>query len=189
MVSDVLCKICLVIHGQYPNPCSTRSTNCEARFSLRCVTNFLMITSCHVIHNHPRSKFIYDRLPSKRRLTDSELAACEPLLVYNTSSADIKEFVANKFGKFLSTKDVGNYRRKVRPPFLSKFIPCYRSSCSDDLESVLRKLRETGRVSVESNSEGYCSHVCFARHQQIALFRRFPDVVNVDATHGTNKLR
>ncbi|GAA50034.1 hypothetical protein CLF_103951 [Clonorchis sinensis] len=52
---------------------------------------------------------------------------------------------------------------------------------------VLAKLRETGRVLVWQSEEGHYSHMCFSRWQQIALFRRFPDVVNVDGTHATNR--
>ncbi|GAA48192.1 hypothetical protein CLF_101296 [Clonorchis sinensis] len=56
------------------------------------------------------------------------------------------------------------------------------------MPSVLAKLRETGRVLVWQSEEGHYSHTCFSRWQQIALFRRFPDVVNVDETHATNRL-
>ena len=31
------------------------------------------------------------------------------------------------------------------------------------------------------------THICFARFQQITWFCKFHDVVNVDATHGTNR--
>ncbi|TGZ69987.1 hypothetical protein CRM22_003423 [Opisthorchis felineus] len=55
------------------------------------------------------------------------------------------------------------------------------------MPSVLAKLRETGRVLVWQSEEGHYSHICFSRWQQIALFRRFPDVVNVDGTHATNR--
>ncbi|GAA47765.1 hypothetical protein CLF_100776 [Clonorchis sinensis] len=58
---------------------------------------------------------------------------------------------------------------------------------ADDMPSVLANLRETGRVLVWQSEEGHYSHIGFPRRQQIASFRRFPDVVNVDVTHTTNR--
>ncbi|GAA51024.1 hypothetical protein CLF_105452 [Clonorchis sinensis] len=58
---------------------------------------------------------------------------------------------------------------------------------ADDMSSVLAKLQETGRVLAWQSEEGPYSHICFSRWQQIALFRRFPDVVNVDGTHASNR--
>ncbi|GAA57778.1 hypothetical protein CLF_113187 [Clonorchis sinensis] len=57
----------------------------------------------------------------------------------------------------------------------------------DDMPSVLEKLRGTGRVLVWQSEEGHYSHICFSRWQEIALFRRFPDVVNVDGKHAKNR--
>ncbi|GAA51670.1 hypothetical protein CLF_106584, partial [Clonorchis sinensis] len=58
-----------------------------------------------------------------------------------------------------------------------------------DMPSVLAKLRKTGHVLVWQLEEGHYSHICFSRWQQIALFRRFPVVVNVDGTHAANHFR
>ncbi|KAG5441018.1 hypothetical protein CSKR_101247 [Clonorchis sinensis] len=44
------------------------------------------------------------------------------------------------------------------------------------MTSVLAKLRETGRVHAWQSEEGHRSHPGFPRWQQIAMFRRFPDV-------------
>ncbi|KAG5441349.1 Intraflagellar transport protein 74 [Clonorchis sinensis] len=44
------------------------------------------------------------------------------------------------------------------------------------MPSVLAKLRETGRVLVWQPEKSLYSRICFPRWQQIALFRRFPDV-------------
>ncbi|GAA53705.1 hypothetical protein CLF_110828 [Clonorchis sinensis] len=57
------------------------------------------------------------------------------------------------------------------------------------MPSVLAKLRETGRLVVWQLEEGHNGHTCFSRRQQIAFFRCFPDVVNVDGTHATNRFR
>ena len=56
-----------------------------------------------------------------------------------------------------------------------------------NIEEVLCQLRESGLVRVLQDSNNVYTHICFARFQQITWFRKFHDVVNVDATHGTNR--
>ncbi|GAA48388.1 hypothetical protein CLF_101544 [Clonorchis sinensis] len=133
---------------------STRTTDCPVRLCLRRQRNHLAVTAYFLEHNHKLSKFLYDRLPVNRRLTEDELSTCRALLKYGTPSCEVRQFVADEF---------------------------------DDMPSVLAKLRETGRVLVWQSEEGHYNHICFSRWQQIALFRRFPDVVNVDGTHATNR--
>ncbi|KER22051.1 hypothetical protein T265_14950, partial [Opisthorchis viverrini] len=155
---------------------NTRRTDCPARFHVRRYHDCLRVTSYYLEHNHPRSKFIFDRLPINWRLTNDELKECSTLLKYGAPSSEIRQYVADHFGKVLTIKDVRNYRVKCRPPLLN------------DMSSIIAKFRECGRVLLVESEGGRYSHLCFSRTQQIALFRRFPDVVNVDATHGTNRL-
>ncbi|GAA57088.1 hypothetical protein CLF_112126, partial [Clonorchis sinensis] len=121
--------------------------------------------SCQVV------KLLYDRLLVDRRLTEDELGTCRALLKCGTPSCEVWQFVA---GKVLNTQDVYCYRRACRLALLN------------DMPSVLEKPRETGRVLVWQSVQGHYSHICFSRWQQIALFQRFPDVVNVNKTHATN---
>ncbi|GAA50036.1 hypothetical protein CLF_103954 [Clonorchis sinensis] len=65
------------------------------------------------------SKFLYYRLPVNRRLTEDELGSCRALLKYGTPSCELRQFVADEFGKILTTQDIYNYRRKCRPALLS----------------------------------------------------------------------
>ncbi|GAA56138.1 hypothetical protein CLF_110075 [Clonorchis sinensis] len=53
---------------------------------------------------------------------------------------------------------------------------------SFEVRQFVAEFCESGPVPVLQSEEGYYSHMCFSRWQQIALFRRFPDVVNVDGT-------
>ncbi|GAA56919.1 hypothetical protein CLF_111829 [Clonorchis sinensis] len=59
------------------------------------------------------SKYLYDRLPVSRRLTEDELGTCRALLKYGTPSCEVRQFVADEFGKILATQDIYNYRREV----------------------------------------------------------------------------
>ena len=56
----------------------------------------------------------------------------------------------------------------------------------ENLVSVIETLLNGGNVKVLCNKAGKITHLCFARHEQQEIFHRYPHVVNVDATHGTN---
>ncbi|GAA50770.1 hypothetical protein CLF_105024 [Clonorchis sinensis] len=81
-----------------------------------------MVTSYYLEHNHRRSKFIFDRLPVNRRLTTEELKECSTLLKCGAPSSEIRQYVADHFGKVLTIQDVYNYRSKCRPPLLSRSV-------------------------------------------------------------------
>ncbi|GAA51446.1 hypothetical protein CLF_106150 [Clonorchis sinensis] len=99
----------------------------------------------------------------------------EALLKYGTPSCEVRQLVADEFGKILTIQDMYNHRRKCRSALLN------------DMPPDLAKLRETGRVLVWQSEKSHYSHICFSRWQQIALFRRVPDVLNVDGTHAANR--
>ncbi|GAA57822.1 hypothetical protein CLF_113241 [Clonorchis sinensis] len=94
----------------------TRCTGCPARLHVRRYNDHLMVTSYYLEHNHPRSKFIFDRLPVNRRLATEELKECSTLLKYGAPSSEIRQYVTDHFGKVLTIQDVYNYRVKCRPP-------------------------------------------------------------------------
>ncbi|KER24938.1 hypothetical protein T265_07502 [Opisthorchis viverrini] len=99
----------------------TRHTDCPARFHVRRYHDCLRVTSYYLEPNHPRSKFIFDRLPINRRLTNDELRECS-VLIYGAPSSEIRQYVTDHFGKVLTIKDVRNYRVKCRPPLLSRSL-------------------------------------------------------------------
>ncbi|KER24415.1 hypothetical protein T265_14431, partial [Opisthorchis viverrini] len=51
---------------------------------------------------------------------------------------------------------------------------------TDNMSPVLAKLREIECVLVCQSEGGHYSHICSSRWQQIALFRRFSDVLRAD---------
>lgn len=57
----------------------------------------------------------------------------------------------------------------------------------EKMSTVLKEMELNGKVRVVMDNNNSYTHICFARSEQIDWFRRFPDVVNVDATHGTNR--
>ncbi|GAA50587.1 hypothetical protein CLF_104765 [Clonorchis sinensis] len=69
----------------------------------------------------PQDKFLYDRLPVNRRLTEDELSTCRALLKYGTPSCEMWQFVADEFGRIFTNQDIYNYRRKCRPVLPSRY--------------------------------------------------------------------
>ena len=59
--------------------------------------------------------------------------------------------------------------------------------CSANIDEALRQLRDDCLVRVLKDKNDVYTHICFVRFQQITWFRNFHHVVNVDATHGTNR--
>ncbi|GAA47856.1 hypothetical protein CLF_100887 [Clonorchis sinensis] len=64
---------------------------------------------------HKLTRFLYDRLPVIRRLTEDELGTRRALPKRGTPLCEVRQLVADEFGKILTTQDVYNYRRKYRP--------------------------------------------------------------------------
>ncbi|KER23545.1 hypothetical protein T265_14622, partial [Opisthorchis viverrini] len=62
------------------------------------------------------NKFLCDRLPLNRRLTEDELGTCKALPKCGTLSCEMRQFVTDEFNKILTTQDLYNYRRdRARP--------------------------------------------------------------------------
>ncbi|GAA57436.1 hypothetical protein CLF_112718 [Clonorchis sinensis] len=96
---------------------STRN-GCPARFHVRRYNDYLMVTPYHLEYKHSRSKFIFDRRPINRRLTNDQLKERSTLLKYGAPSSEIRLYVADHFGNVLSIQDGYNYRVECRQPLL-----------------------------------------------------------------------
>ncbi|GAA48548.1 hypothetical protein CLF_101738 [Clonorchis sinensis] len=50
-----------------------------------------------------------------------EVGEARALLKYGTPSCEVRQFVADEFGKILTTQDIYNYCRKCRPALLTRY--------------------------------------------------------------------
>ncbi|KAG5451111.1 hypothetical protein CSKR_106648 [Clonorchis sinensis] len=82
------------------------STGCPVRFCLQRQRNHLVVTPYIPEHNGKLSKILYDRLPVNRRQTEDTLGTCRTILKYGTPSCEVRQFVADEFGRFLTTQDI-----------------------------------------------------------------------------------
>ncbi|GAA53550.1 hypothetical protein CLF_110478 [Clonorchis sinensis] len=87
----------------------TVTSSYRDRFHVCRYNDHLMVTFYYLKHKHPRSKFIFDRFPVNRRLTNEELKECSALLKYRIPSSEIQQYVAGHFGKMMG----GHYRGKT----------------------------------------------------------------------------
>ncbi|CAH8563571.1 unnamed protein product [Dicrocoelium dendriticum] len=95
---------------------NSHDTRCPARFSITKKDNFLVVSSFEVEHNHPLNRHFFERHPVTRRLTDAELNECSTLFQLNIPSDNIKTYVAEMYGKNITTADISNIRRKLGFP-------------------------------------------------------------------------
>ncbi|KAF8566357.1 hypothetical protein P879_05385 [Paragonimus westermani] len=93
---------------------STQTTGCSARFHVRRRRGALMISSYDMEHNHPISRSLYERHPLNRHLTPEELNETRPLFLCNTSISYLKQYVADTYGKCLTTQDIVNIRSRIK---------------------------------------------------------------------------
>ena len=126
-----------------------------------------------MFHNHECSPAFIASDPSRRRLSASQRVELENLALAGASNSGIREHAFRNFGISLLWYDVRNLRRKA-------------CTFGRDLQTVVKKLQKHGRVLVHPHGGGKLSRISFTRDEQIAIFRKFPEVVGIDATYKTN---
>ncbi|KAF7234247.1 hypothetical protein EG68_12267 [Paragonimus skrjabini miyazakii] len=87
---------------------------CKSRFHVVKRNACLVVSSFDLEHNHPISRLAFESHPMNRRLTVSELIDSRNLFEYNAPTADIKRYVADVYGKLITTTDVQNIRHKLK---------------------------------------------------------------------------
>ncbi|CAH8664494.1 unnamed protein product [Dicrocoelium dendriticum] len=144
----------------------SRGTNCSARVNVARVGRKLKVLSFHLAHNHPCNRFLYERHPLNRRLTEDEFNQSADLFRYNTPTRDVILYIENAFGKRVTSDHVRNLRRRLRSP-------------------VSFNMRQANQTMEQDGGQTKPPLGC-ARNQQVEMSLRSPHVC-VDAAHGTNR--
>ncbi|KER25005.1 hypothetical protein T265_07457 [Opisthorchis viverrini] len=133
----------------FSNKKCTRSTSCPVRFCLRRQGNQLAVTSYFLEHNHKLSKFLYDRLPVSRRLTEDELGTGKALLRYGTPSSEVRQMREYKL-VVLGSGGVGKSAltvQFVQGIFVEKYDPTiedsYRKQVEIDSQQCMLEILDT----------------------------------------------
>ncbi|CAH8485260.1 unnamed protein product, partial [Dicrocoelium dendriticum] len=94
----------------------SRDTDCSALVNVALDGRKLKVLTFQLSHNHPCNRFLFERHPLNRRLTEEECNQAADLFRYNTPTCDIKQYIENAFGKHVTRDDVRNVSRRLRSP-------------------------------------------------------------------------
>ncbi|KAH6939389.1 hypothetical protein HPB50_017749 [Hyalomma asiaticum] len=140
----------------------------------------LEITKIDCNHNHEVSKEIFQLYPENRRLTRDEKEYVLPLLDLNVLPNVVAGKLAEKTGKVVTTMDLHNVRRNP-----------HGQDEAELLVQEIEKCRQQHRAKIipitDENEELQILFIQTPHMQQ--AYKSFPEVVLLDATYRTNKLK
>ncbi|CAH8867808.1 unnamed protein product [Trichobilharzia szidati] len=150
-------------------------TGCQSGFRIRYKEDEFIISSAKTVHNHKCEKSLMIGDPYFRRLSGDEKENIAPVVKTTSEVADVLEYAEENFNKILTSTDVYNLRKDMRPAMPLR-------------SDVMRIIRQSGQVVeyVDSNT-GITSRICFALESQVQLYRKYGEVVCIDSTYNTNK--
>ncbi|VDP96946.1 unnamed protein product [Trichobilharzia regenti] len=104
-----------------------------------------------------------------RHLSGDEKENIAPVVKATSEVGDVLEYAEENFNKILTSTDVCNLRKDVRP-------------------DVIHIIRQSGQVAeyVDSNT-GITNRICFTLYSRVHLYRKYGEVVCIDSTYSINK--
>uniref|UniRef100_A0A0R3T0K4 SWIM-type domain-containing protein n=1 Tax=Rodentolepis nana TaxID=102285 RepID=A0A0R3T0K4_RODNA len=120
-------------------------------------------------HNHPISGASGNLYRSKRRLTFEQQSVVRSLLKKNEHEIAIKQFIQDNFDVCMTTAEVRNLKRKLKPKRHSPYTP----------EFTLKCLENDGFANVISNGIGERYAVSFTTPHLIKTFNLYPEVLQI----------
>ncbi|CAC5411152.1 unnamed protein product [Mytilus coruscus] len=167
-------------NGERPKQSSFRK-GCPAYISVGVSEDgkFLVVKSIEDHHNHEISKGLFEMLPRESRLPEEELREAEKLVSLQVNNKLMRDHLQDKTGKKVILKDISNIISKVNA-----------SKKSDDIESLVSKLKKTGSVvEVFHDFNNQVQGVFYQDEEMQKIFSAYCDIVFVDATYKLNDLR
>ncbi|XP_037512314.2 uncharacterized protein LOC119389173 [Rhipicephalus sanguineus] len=167
--------------GIRPNQ-RTMKKDCPARIVIaaRRSSQELEITSVMLEHNHDTTPEIFNSYPESRRFEDHEKEFVEPLLEMRVPPRLILQKLEETTGKTRIARDLHNLKNKGR-----------KRDEADELIQVIEELQSTQQARiVPITDENQELQILFIQSSYMKkVFASFPEVLLVDATYRTNKLR
>ncbi|XP_065291475.1 uncharacterized protein [Dermacentor albipictus] len=167
--------------GVRPNQ-RTMKKDCPVKLVLaaRRATQQLEITALNLQHNHEVSIEIYKAYPECRRLATEELSFVQPLMELNVPPSMIVQKLKEQSGKTVIAKDLHNLKRATRTEDEASLLVAELKHCQATYGARVLSI-------TDENKELQILFIQTPHMQQ--AFRSFPEVVLLDATYRTNKLR
>ena len=147
------------------------------------LTKKLVVGECNLEHIHRIGPDVLVHYPSNRKLTEEQNAAINEVLSLQPKAKYVKEMIENKFGKFVTLKDVHNLKTRMK----SKSRDGRRDEqlLLEELENILSKdTLSCGGVVI--NEEDTLEVLFYQSGHMKQLFQKFPEILLVDATYNVN---
>ncbi|RLN90505.1 hypothetical protein BBJ28_00014636 [Nothophytophthora sp. Chile5] len=173
---------------------SVRGTGCRAKINAHAKLDirsgqFMIKVSQSCIHNHSVGPRTFANYAENRRCEDPDLLqVVDELQRAGAKKKRILEYLRAKTGKRLLIRDVHNLVRRMKVQRRGD------SSLEQRVEDVLRLFvdcnDDRGNVArVYVDTDNVAQTITIQTAEQRRLFQRFPEVLLIDATHGTNNSR
>ena len=140
-----------------------------------------MVSKMNNEHNHEINEKLFKYLPKQRHLSSEERQDVENMLKVNANKEMLQNYVMQKTGKNVILKDLHNIQSNIKKK--DKDIN------KGPLEQVHATFSERPGAIVEYITDDNSLKAIFFRDETMkASFRKFPEVILVDATYKTNNM-
>lgn len=159
---------------------STKSTECPCYFTITGLRSRVYICSYNLEHNHELS------INKQSKLDHEQETEAVQLLEFKTPVREVCRFLLQKYGLSVPRRRIYNLRQRRITHLSCEF---YRvvTFILDDLDAVLARIDQTDRCIYQKDTEGNIELIVFSLEEHTVLFNQFPEVIFIDATHGTNR--
>ncbi|XP_031329334.1 protein FAR1-RELATED SEQUENCE 5-like isoform X1 [Photinus pyralis] len=139
----------------------------------------LLCKLLHDQHNHIRNKDAYKHFAKKRKLDSEDQKEVQQLLKLRANPKDVQNYIMQKTGKIILSKDIRNIKYVTRLPLKS-----------NDLEKIVSILSENEGCAVEiaHDQEGNLIGIYYQDFFMKHVFQTFPELLICDATYKLNEL-
>ncbi|EGZ19484.1 hypothetical protein PHYSODRAFT_490466 [Phytophthora sojae] len=168
---------------------NVRDTKCKARLNVRVAATFSGTWRLRVNatgkHNHDLNKHLWESYAENRTVKDPQLT--EAVAVLHKAGANthgILQYLRERTGKVLSLSDVHNMVQRYKLTEQAGLTDAQRAFAVME-EFCLQHGGNSAQILVDSDSN-VARVATFQSARMKRLFKAFPEVILVDATHDTN---
>lgn len=167
--------------------CSTCKLECGAHVRLKAnrLRQELVVTELFLQHNHDLSKSAFLHLPENRRIDKEDEEILLPLTELHIPPSRLVNLIHSKTNKPVTTQDVHNTIRRI--------IGTHGKTDVELLAEEVDKLVGQGKLLQPVLRIGDSSNMLkiffFQTPYMKEVFLKFPEVLLIDATYRTNKLK
>jgi len=144
----------------------------------------LIITRMELQHKHELTEEIFNHYPENRQLNTSESAILEPLVDLRVRPALLQHMLHNTTHKPLTKHDIQNVLRRIG----AAGGKSKADLLADEIEVILQH-DPSAPIAVKTDSDGTLKMLFLQTTAMRKLTDSFPEVILLDATYRTNKLK